>query len=156
MRHTDLRSRRSPTALKGFTLIELLVVVAIIGLLATIGYPSYTQYIVRANRSVAKSVLLQVADRQEQFFANRKTYAANLTDLGYTANVFAVDDAGATVPIADTDSIYSLSLTNITATTFTVNAAPQHIQAARDGSCQTMTFTHAGDKDQTGAADNCW
>lgn len=143
-------------AVKGMTLIELLVVIAIIGVLAMIGYPSYTQYVTRSNRAVGKSVLLQVADRQEQFFANRKTYAADLTDLGYAANVFGVDNQGAQTPVADADTIYALSLAAVTPTTFTLNATPQHSQASRDSDCLTLTLTHAGDKGQTGPGTNCW
>ena len=45
----------------GFTLVELMIVVAIIGLLAMIGYPSYEEYIRRANRTEAKNLMMRIA-----------------------------------------------------------------------------------------------
>lgn len=141
---------------RGFTLIELLVAVTILGILSSIAIPSYMQYVTRTKRTVGKTLLLQVADRQEQFFADNKSYAPDLTTLGYLANTFAVDDKGTPIAAASSDRIYVITLTNTSALTFTVNAEPQLVQATRDIDCQTLTLTHTGVRDQTGAATNCW
>ena len=53
---------------KGFTLVELLIVVAIIALISVIAYPSYMNYVVNTKRNAATNTLLQIADRQQQFF----------------------------------------------------------------------------------------
>jgi type IV pilus assembly protein PilE len=140
----------------GVTLLELLVTVGIVGILAAVAYPSYLQYVIRSNRSIAKSALLQVADRQEQFFADNKRYAADLTQLRYPANGFMVNNDGTPVAAAAADRLYAISLTNTSATTFTVNAAPQLQQATKDTLCQTLTLTHTGRRGQTGASTDCW
>ena len=141
---------------RGATLLELMVVVAIIAIVAGIGYPSYMNYITRANRTAAKSLLLQVADRQEQFFANNKRYADDLTDLGYGANGFMINDQGAPTADGAGDRIYRITLSNTTPVTFTVNAAPQLRQANHDTQCQSLTLTHAGMRGQTGPSTECW
>lgn len=142
--------------ISGFSLVELLVVIAIIAIIAAVGYPSYTDYVTRSHRQAGKNWLYSVADRQEQFFQDNKRYAANLTDLGYGANVLLIDDDGQLTNLGDPNLKYGITLVNTTARTYTVRATPALIQAERDQACQVLTLTHEGRQGQTGAADNCW
>jgi type IV pilus assembly protein PilE len=140
----------------GVTLIELMVVVAIVAAIFAFAFPSYERYIVRAKRAVGQNVLMQVADRQQQFFMDNKRFAADLTDLGFTANPFIIDDDGASTVAGDVDAVYSVALANVTATTWTATATPLNGQLSRDTFCGNLTINQAGAKGKSGAGDNCW
>jgi type IV pilus assembly protein PilE len=145
-----------PKFQRGVTLIELLVVVAIVAFLSAIAFPSYDRYIVRTKRAVAQNVLMQVADRQQQFFMDNKRFAANLANLGFGANPFVVDDDGAATVAGDPDAVYSVTLSNVTQTTWTATAAPLNGQLSRDADCGNLSITQAGDRDSAGGGSNCW
>lgn len=66
----------------GFTLVELLAVLAILGILAALVYPSYTQQIVKARRLEAQLALLDAMQRQEQYRALHHAYIAFSIDAG--------------------------------------------------------------------------
>ena len=65
----------------GFTLIELMVVVAIVAILTLVAYPAYQGFVVKANRAEAKSYLMDVAQMQQLYFNDARTYAETAADL---------------------------------------------------------------------------
>ena len=147
---------KSRNTQQGFSLIELMIVVAIIAIISAFAYPSYQRYVIKTKRSVAQSALLQVADRQQQFFMDNKRFAADITDLGFPASPYVVDDSGAPTVASDGDAVYSLSLSNVTATTWTATAAPLNGQLSRDTYCGSLTISQTGAKGKSGASDECW
>src|SRR5260370_6927767 len=131
----------------GFTLIELMITVAIIAVLAAIGYPSYTRYIARANRSAAESFMLEVTSRQERYLLDARQYAPDLATLGMT--------------VPDTVSPnYGVTITNVTAAPpgYVVQAAPVGNQATNDANCGTLTIDSTGPKGASGPGrlPRCW
>ena len=75
---------------RGVTLIELMIVIVILAVIASFAYPSYMNYVVDTKRTAAASILLQVADRQQQFFMDNKRFTNDLTNLGFTANPLVI------------------------------------------------------------------
>ncbi|MBI4195799.1 MAG: prepilin-type N-terminal cleavage/methylation domain-containing protein [Betaproteobacteria bacterium] len=67
-----------PGKSQGMTLIELMVVVVVIAILAAVAYPSYQEYIIRANRSAAQQFMLNIANREEQYLLDAKSYTATI------------------------------------------------------------------------------
>ncbi len=147
---------RNASGQLGFSLIELMVVVAIVAILSAFAYPSYERYVIKTKRTVAQSALLQVADRQQQFFMDNKRFAVDLTNLGFGANPYVLGEDGMSTVAGDTQAVYSLSLSNVTATTWTATAAPLHGQLSRDSYCGSLSLTQAGAKGKTGSSDKCW
>lgn len=70
---------------QGFTLIEVMIVVLIIGVLAAIAYPNYSEYVKRGNRSEGQAFLNDVSARQERYFSQNNAYVTSDADVGKLA-----------------------------------------------------------------------
>ena len=68
---------------KGFTLIELLIVVVIIGILAAIAIPKFSNTKEKAYVAAMKSDLRNLVTAEEAFFADSVKYTTDMTQLKY-------------------------------------------------------------------------
>jgi len=126
----------------GFSLVELLITVAIVGILASIAYPSYVNFVSRSNRSEAQRELMRLANLQEQLYVDTHTYTANMTDLGQ-----AVD------PYVTESGHYSIDAT-INGATFKLTATAIGSQLTADPDCTTLSVDETGSK--TAETATCW
>lgn len=129
----------------GVTLIELMIAVAIMGILASIAYPSYTSYVSKSNRTEAMRELVRIANLQEQFFMDNRTYTADMTQLNLGADPYISADG----------QHYSIDATIANSgTTYVLTATARGKQASNDTSCTTLTINQLGKKDAESS--DCW
>jgi len=128
----------------GFSLIELMVVVTIIGILASIAYPNYTQYVFRSKRSEAKVELERRSQALEKCYTRYMSYlSANCTPLAAAGNT--------------ANNYYAISAVTPDAVTYTLTATAIGTQA-NDKKCATLSLSSNGERAYTGTGTmkDCW
>ncbi|MCP5019054.1 MAG: type IV pilin protein [Ketobacter sp.] len=117
----------------GFTLIELMIVVAIVSVLAVIGYPTYSEHVRKTNRKAAVGKVLEIAGRLEQFRTQRFVYpsaAADLADFGHN------------------DNHYTFSVASVAANGevvgYTITVTPVAGASQASDQCGTLTYNNEG------------
>ncbi|STR45746.1 type IV pilin protein [Iodobacter fluviatilis] len=126
----------------GFTLIEVMVTIAIVGILASIAIPQYTDYVTRSRLVEAQSKLSDTRVRLEQFFVNNRTY------VGFTCTQAAVGNEN-----------FGITCTTQTANTFTITATGTNKMTGfsftlDDLNQKTSAITAAGWSNPS--PNNCW
>ncbi|WP_337880545.1 type IV pilin protein [Rheinheimera sp.] len=134
----------------GFSLIELLVAITIVGMLAAIAYPSYTDYVLRGGRAAVTACLLEQAQFMEQVYSANLTYASNNGEDTTLPDLQCSRDLAAK---------FSFELSNLDSRTFTLTASAQGQQA--NDSCTSFSYNQAGVKTANGsgsadAVNACW
>lgn len=124
---------------KGFTLMELMIAVVVVGILAGLAYPAYLNYLYRTRRADGQAALMNLATYMEHYYTENNSYTgATLTGLGLTNT--------------SQQGYYTVSISTLTATAFTLTATPVAPQTG-DTTCPTLTLTNTNVK---GPSSTCW
>jgi type IV pilus assembly protein PilE len=136
---------------RGITLIELMTVVVVIAILASIAVPSYRGYLIRAQRSDAKTALMQLQTAQEKFYIQNNAYTDQLT----------VAPPGGLGLSGESDRQFYALAVALTAGGQGYRATATPIAGrgqADDSKCTEYSITDSGQKDAVGSGgrDYCW
>ncbi len=71
----------------GFTLIELMMVIAMVGVLAAIAFPSYTEMVEKGRVAEAKSDISAMMQTIERYYVGNNDYPNSLADIGANSDL---------------------------------------------------------------------
>ena len=147
---------KTNTGQHGFSLIELLVVVAIVGVLAAIAYPSYTEQVRSTKRADCSGALVSLGNAMERHYSITGSY---LGAAAAGANTGAPAIFSASCPLDGGAANYTMTIQAATTSTYMLNAAPTGGQTG--DKCGTLSFSNTGVKGVVSASagidwEACW
>ena len=106
----------------GFTLIEVMITVAVIAILAAVALPQYFDYVTRSRLVEAKTSLVDMRTRLEQYFLDNRSYPgsciANASVPAPAGKIYLPPDAASDPK----NKFFTITCGNLSATTYTVTA----------------------------------
>lgn len=141
----------------GFSLVELMVAVAIVGILATIAVPNYSNYKIKSSRTAVQTELLQLAAIQEKIYLNSSAYASNIPNA-YTGQ--SSGGLGKTGSVSE-DGRYDISFGSSAAQSYEIWAKPKAGTTQVGDGCLTIgdrgqRFWHQGSDACAAANPTAW
>lgn len=150
----------------GFTLIEVMIAAVIVAILAAIALPSYQDSVRKSRRADAKAVLLEAGQWMERFYTDNNCYSNAKSGAGVICGGTAVVLPFTKAPIDGATKYYDITLSDLTATTFTLSAVPITGTGQDKDKCggitgATLTLNQANRKGVSGTTDQakigeCW
>ena len=146
----------------GFTLVEVMIAVVIVGLLAAVAIPAFTDSVRKSRRAEAFSALSAVQLAQERWRGNNASYASELANTATGSNPPNGLGIAATTP----SGYYGIAISGASATGYTVTATgATGTTQANDGSCLLLASRMSGGNLEYGSgattvafpdANRCW
>lgn len=136
----------------GFTLLEMMITVAIIGIIAAIAFPSYQNYVRKARRADAITLMLENAQFMERFYTENGRYDQTLTGTPVALAYMSSPKEGG-------NKYYDFGLEGLDSESFTIRASPKDGQA--NDECGILILKSTGSKGVLDKTDStfisrCW
>jgi type IV pilus assembly protein PilE len=148
----EMTKRHSQTQ-AGFTLIEVMIVVAIVGILAAIGYPSYQEQVAKSRRADAQRALMEAEQYMRRHFSAQDTFAGVVLPAG----LLTAPRAGSGPAAYNIELVEGNNVVGVAAGAPTTAASTFTLRATRTGSmandrCGNLSITNTGRKTLTNNA----
>lgn len=149
----------------GFTFLELLITGVMITVLASFAIPAYQDHVIRKNRALARTTLVELSLQQEAYALQHQAYATGFDVLlgsnhsSRSSFYLSRDRKKSSSLDGNGRSIYKFELADADNSAFTLIAVAVGAQT-RDRQCQRLVLSSKGqrsaDASQNESSANCW